>query len=393
MAPLRKGWLLVVVVVMALVITSGSMASQRELVADGGNMAYLPLLGESGPNQLTVVYNVSEAEQQKALEYWTYEQRLAAQPLPMPTVSEADMALELANVEPAGTPGRASSGAPDPDADVIAEAAFADEWERLAKDELDAAVEALAAQEDEGGDITYGSRGVFTSYGTNVYGQTWKFFPFRAVGKLFISGGGTCSASVISPNNVIVTAAHCVYNRSTGSFYPGWAFAPAYRNGVAPYGVWSGASASVLTNYITTGGMRYDVAVIKLNTLLIDGFQRPVSYLTGNLGRSWNIPYTTHVFAQGYPANLAGAQYLWTCVGETFPLATDILGVGCNMTGGSSGGPWIRTFYPYAVGANNFVSGVVSGLPASEASQMGWTFFGPRFSDSNIVILCNAQGC
>ena len=47
-----------------------------------------------------------------------------------------------------------------------------------------------------------------------------------AIGKLFLNGG-FCSASVISGNNIIVTAAHCCWDRSKNNWIGGWSFAPA----------------------------------------------------------------------------------------------------------------------------------------------------------------------
>src|SRR5579863_3178054 len=57
-----------------------------------------------------------------------------------------------------------------------------------------------------------------------------------AIGKLFLNGG-YCSASVISGKNIIVTAAHCCWDRTKNNWIGGWSFAPAYNNGNAPYGV------------------------------------------------------------------------------------------------------------------------------------------------------------
>ena len=57
--------------------------------------------------------------------------------------------------------------------------------------------------------------------------------------------------------------------------------------------------------------------------------------------------------------------------------------MGCNMTFGSSGGPWIRNFTPQVSGAVNHVNSVVSGgTPGTN------TFYGARFSSGNIVPLC-----
>jgi hypothetical protein len=131
---------------------------------------------------------------------------------------------------------------------------------------------------------------------------------------------------------------------------------------------------------------RYDVAVISLDK---NSAGKKVTDYTGYLGRSWNYGYTQHHHAMGYPSNLTdGTKYTYTCAAESFSAGTDVLGMGCNMTYGSSGGPWSRWFMPYRGGANNYVNSVVSGGDPEVK-----TFYGARFSSSNIVPLCNDEGC
>src|SRR5271155_2995233 len=97
---------------------------------------------------------------------------------------------------------------------------------------------------------------VGVSFGT-AHAQT------AAIGKLFTSIG-TCSASVISGKNIIVTAAHCCWNRSNNSWIGGWSFAPAYNNGNAPYGVFNWADARVPNSWINNGDIPSDVCLIRL---------------------------------------------------------------------------------------------------------------------------------
>ena len=141
-----------------------------------------------------------------------------------------------------------------------------------------------------------------------------------------------------------------------------------------------------MTNYINTGARRYDVAVISLNK---NSAGKKVTNYTGWLGRSWNYGYKQSLHAQGHPSNLwNGAQYTYTCAAESFYGGTDVLGMGCNMTFGASGGPWLRKFHPYKSGSLNYVNSVVSGGTPGTG-----TFYGARFSNNNIVLLCNAVGC
>jgi V8-like Glu-specific endopeptidase len=288
-----------------------------------------------------------------------------------------------------GEPGFAPGGPPDANAERMARRQYPEEWEAL-KDELDA-VDQMMFEEAGVPFETLGTAGIYTSYRGNYSSQMWKQFPYKAVGKLYITGVGYCTASVISPNNIIVTAAHCVYDTDANRWYTGWTFVPAAKSSTAPYGRFPWRTARVLTNWINAPdsltGRRYDVAVIRLGN---NSAGRSVKSYTGYLGRSWNYPYVQHHHAIGYPDNLSSGLYTYICAAESFSWSTDVVGMGCDMMHGSSGGPWIRVFKPYTSGANNYVNAVVSGSYSGAPAN---TFYGPRFSDSNIVILCTDEGC
>jgi V8-like Glu-specific endopeptidase len=195
---------------------------------------------------------------------------------------------------------------------------------------------------------------------------------------------------VISGKNVIVTAAHCCYTRGRGFNSP-FSFVPAEYNGNAPYGVFPYASATVLSAWITGGARKDDVCTIKLRN---NSANRPVTYYTGWLGRSWNYGSILNLHSLGYPGNLGNARIQQLCTAESFsPSAacggTNVLNMGCNMTYGSSGGPWVWQWR-----TNNYVDATVSGWDSTTCTgTFGKTFNGPRFTSSNIVPLCNAAGC
>ena len=54
-----------------------------------------------------------------------------------------------------------------------------------------------------------------------------------------------CSGTATSSANgdVVTTAGHCV-NEGPGAFVTNFAFVPAYDNGAAPYGTWTGRDAA-----------------------------------------------------------------------------------------------------------------------------------------------------
>ena len=210
-----------------------------------------------------------------------------------------------------------------------------------------------------------------------------------AIGKLFLNGG-FCSASVISGKNIIVTAAHCCWDRTKNTWIGGWSFAPAYNNGNAPYGVFNWAQARVLNSWINNGDIASDVCLIALQN---DANGHGVTYYTGWLGRSWNYQSALSMHELGYPGNIGGGNNLELCASESFGQSSGcgsgVLNTGCSMTFGSSGGPWIRDYR-----TGNHVDSVVHGYVSQSCTgTFGKTFDGAQFTTNNIVTLCNAQGC
>jgi V8-like Glu-specific endopeptidase len=234
-----------------------------------------------------------------------------------------------------------------------------------------------------------GSSDVFTQYCEGCVTPSTNY-PDAAIGKLF-SSSGFCSASVISGNNAIVTAAHCCYDRSKKNWVGGWVFAPAFQNGNTPFGTFNWSSATILTSWINSGDVPSDVCVIRLAN---DNAGRGVTFYTGWLGRSWNFGSIQEHHAIGYPGNLGGGNVEELCTSESFsPSAPcgggNILNTGCSMTFGSSGGPWIRSYR-----GGNWVNSVVHGYDSPGCTgTFGQTFNGARFTSGNIATICNAAGC
>ncbi|MEU7601686.1 serine protease [Streptomyces sp. NPDC040724] len=89
-----------------------------------------------------------------------------------------------------------------------------------------------------------------------------------AIGALFSPGSDGdpdhhCSAVVVhSPGgDLIATAAHCVYG---GGFRTNLAFAPGYRDGLAPYGVWVPTRIDVDPRWTEDQDPDHDIAFLRL---------------------------------------------------------------------------------------------------------------------------------
>ena len=173
--------------------------------------------------------------------------------------------------------------------------------------------------------------------------------PYPAVGKVFfkIDGGiFVCSAAIVdSPGRSLVwTAGHCVRDPGRrGQFASKWVFVPGYDQGSSPYGVWP---AKVLwTNAGWVGkdqAFDYSAAILRPKN-----GQRVQKAVGSSLSMDINPAAKQDWQAVGFPAAGMFADSMWHCLSgfyrrDNFPSAGPApIGIGCNMTGGASGGPWI----------------------------------------------------
>lgn len=199
----------------------------------------------------------------------------------------------------------------------------------------------------------------------NLPATRYADFPYRTVGKVFFTkfGGGNfvCSGSSIG-NYAVITAGHCVSD-GLGHFHTNWVFVPAYNSGSAPYGQWTANFLTVRSPWHTGGGSKFeeDIGGAVLNKLA--GLK--ISQKVGWLGFQSSQTIVQHWHSIGYPAAapFTGAKQIICAAGYA---KTDIVngalmtfGIGCDSTGGTSGGPLIKNF-ANNVASNNYVNGVNS---------------------------------
>lgn len=225
----------------------------------------------------------------------------------------------------------------------------------------------------------------FTTVRADLYAlNTNKAYPYRAAGNLTFEIGTSkyiCSASLIKPG-IIVTAAHCVANYGQEQFYDDWKFMPGYRDGSAPFGVWTAKTVYVLTSYYngTDNCASFgvvcpdDVALIVLNG--VPGND------TGWLGYWYGGGFTSKGLFQitqlGYPAGLDKAEYMERTDSYGYKnssLSNNTI-IGSNMDGGSSGGPWVENF-----GLPSALTGETNGSFPQENVVVGVTSWGYTSTD------------
>lgn len=291
--------------------------------------------------------------------YWTPARLTAAEPYPM-VISQA-RAIEKGTLIPVAEPtsapiglsGGLPGGTPLPQADVP--------------------TSSQAPQTEP-----YGAPIPYTRW--SLIGRYNKY-PNSTVAKMFftqdpdgVGGSGplnyVCSASSMGPDEVW-TAGHCASNNAglsqPGVVADGFSYnifvCPSYDNApLAGVGCWAGDQIAYLTAYKSGGGGNVDMAAIgTADTGDTVGSQIGVN--TGWLGFLVNAPRNQHWLAMGYPAAspFAGGKLIvaagsygyddnWTP--DSVPSVT----MGSNLTGGSSGGPWI---------VNYGIPGQVAGPPSN----------------------------
>ncbi len=174
-------------------------------------------------------------------------------------------------------------------------------------------------------------------------------YPKSAVGKLFFTLGGrnwVCSASVVG-RSTLITAGHC-NSDGAGRFATNRLFCPSYKDGVNPLrGCWSVVTSAVSNQWHTSGDPDYDYScLVTATTGTVLG--NKIGNVTGTLGRAWNFGPSQAVRTFGYPAAapFTGGTLQTTASTEWYTHDFTVGGqiskiIGSDLTGGSSGGPWI----------------------------------------------------
>jgi len=187
-------------------------------------------------------------------------------------------------------------------------------------------------------------------------------FPWITVGKVFFKQYGTAYvASAASIGNYAIWTAGHVVHAGDGKV-SGWStdmvFVPAYRNGTAPYGKWSVSYMRARTLWYQKGnpdGLTEDMAGAVLHPL--EG--KKISQRVGSLGFAWNRGRLQHWNSLGYPqAAPFNGQTMHDCQ-ASYAYDGSVSGIkpvaiGCDMTGGCSGGPWVwKLLIESALNGNN----------------------------------------
>ncbi len=184
--------------------------------------------------------------------------------------------------------------------------------------------------------------------------------PTSTNGKVFFTENGVnyvCSGTAVDSTNggTVWTAGHCV-NEGPGDFVTNWAFVPAYRDGVRPYGTFAAATLKTTSQWAGSGDFRYDFGAAAVSPA---GGKSLTASIGAGRGMAFNYNRSGQTYsAFGYPAaNPFNGQRLWVC-GDAPLYMNDSgnMGIQCNLTGGSSGGGWISGGLVYSVNSYGYNS-------------------------------------
>ncbi len=212
----------------------------------------------------------------------------------------------------------------------------------------------------------------------------------RTTGRVFLTMAGAdfvCSASTVHSANrdLLVTAGHCVKD-GKGAWAENWTFVPGYgTGGHKPYGQWTARRMFVAGPWSRAGDDSYDVGMVALNPL----GGRHVADVVGTQRIAFNGARGGHTYGFGYPADPPyDGEHLVYCAGRLRddPYGdTHDQGLGCGMTAGSSGGPWLSAF-DAATG-----KGTITSLSSFKYSNDQRTMYGPFFGETAKKLFLTAE--
>ncbi len=233
--------------------------------------------------------------------------------------------------------------------------------------QMNAAVDATA-QDEAVSNLTQKSSSVQAGAATRQKGQasqnTDAQYPLSTVGRIFFTNAygqaSSCSGTAVTSANrsVVDTAGHCLYWR--GGWSQNLIFCPLYDHGATPYGCWAARDLEVPDDWINARPDDYHhdlgIAVVAANS------QGLLTDQVGGVGWAYNQAAEQAFSAYGYPAGAPfDGQSRRSCEGPGTAWAHGegtVVSIPCDMTGGSSGGPWFIQIGGnwYLNGHNDFIS-------------------------------------
>ncbi|MER7842844.1 hypothetical protein ABTZ03_02720 [Kitasatospora sp. NPDC096077] len=196
-------------------------------------------------------------------------------------------------------------------------------------------------------------------------------------------GDHFCTASVVDSAglNLIVTAAHCVWDPKIGQ-RGDLVFVPGYRNGDTPSGVWPLLAVTVDDGWKDHADPDMDVAFAVVQAQNGQQVQQVLGANQLGVNRGYRVP----VRVTGYPGS---SDVPITCANTTSEQSATQLRIDCpDYTGGTSGSPWVTDFDPTT--RTGTVVGVIGGY--QEGGNSPDTSYSSYFGDRVQALYDRATG-
>jgi V8-like Glu-specific endopeptidase len=245
--------------------------------------------------------------------------------------------------------------------------------------------------------------------GSTVTGASWTQGGaiLHASGKVYFEMAGSawvCSGTAANDArtgySLVLTAGHCAYDETNGAFATNWLFipefdsAPTFNCASTAWGCWTAQALVVDSGYAGAGSFNTQASVNDFAFAVVGpGGKSGGAQLDSTVGSLavafGGVTSGSTLYAFGYPA--AGKYHgndLTYCAGPISPdpyNANLTWGMSCDMTGGSSGGPWLAGFDP-ATGR-----GTMSSLNSYGYSGIK-AMYGPKFNASTQSVYDAANG-
>jgi hypothetical protein len=238
-----------------------------------------------------------------------------------------------------------------------------------------------------------------------------------AVGKVYFTMGenayqcsGTAATDTRGDYSLVLTAGHCAYDETNAQFASNWIFIPAWGQsptgflgvdcsayGGTRYGCWTADALVVHSGYANAGGFNTEATMHDWAFAVVgpgghSGTAQLDETVTPFPLDVYAVANNTQVFAFGYPAaQKYKGNTLTYCAGKVFPDSWNddaTWGLACDMTGGSSGGPWMANF-----DANTGDTGVLGSLNSYGYSGVK-NMYGPNFNSDtqDVYDTANSNG-
>ena len=219
-------------------------------------------------------------------------------------------------------------------------------------------------------------------------------------GKVYFSlsgGNWQCSGSVVNDGrsnvSLVLTAGHCAVDETTGAFATNWMFMPnwdadpatfatACDDNATLYGCWTAQAIVVHAGFRFAGGFNDQAVQYDWAFAVVPAGGESNTQLDATVGsypiQFSNVAAGNRLASFGYPAagKYKGNDLTW-CAGNIFTdefSDVDTWGMVCGMTGGSSGGGWLK-----GLNETTGIGGTLSSLNSYGYSGVK-NMYGPQFN-------------